>query len=420
MTSTSQQKIIIDKDCECGCGQNPNLRLIVLHQMELDSDYRKYYDDQIGGYYNIADESTRKVIDSIFTRLTGWEMPTLLSAVGIDVDEPQKNIDYKKLYEDSLKDRRAVESHLFQVLDELKELKEKVRSLEDESSDSSDSDEEPTHCDKCGDDGVECFDSCSDCGKNLCFDCKTPLVSVDCGVLCYCDDHSCKCGHCGNSKTGEGVQAYYECSYGDCCDISCDSCNTEKGTDNFCPTHCDDGSDEAKQSDDGCFCECGEHNVSPSDMWSSITEFDGCCDCFECTSIKDIAEAYEMSIKDVEKILEEKKKCDYCCNNDGISRCSGCDYTLCSGCFGSGKGRTCWSDTLLCQLCDKRDNESDCDSDDEECNICGRVTDQTTPPCSVCKAIMCDRCGHFQHGYDSEEDPDDEDAPWYCPQHFPE
>lgn len=272
----------------------------------------------------------------------------------------QKIMDYKKMYENALKDRRAVETYLFQVEEELKESKDKVKSLElaresgecetedchkpstgtlcygslcmsfceehykieSEEIDSSDddfevvkkgyvkydskihpdvdSDDESTHCDQCGVyNPYECFDICNCCEIPLCHDCKTCLESVTRGLLFYCKEHRLQCDFCGEDKTGG--DAYYECACNHCDKMMCESCNTKKDNINVCPKH--------------------------------------------------------------------------------------------------------WGD-------------SNYDSDDEECNICGRVTDQITPPCSVCEAIMCDKCGHFQHGYDPEEDPDDEDAPWYCPQHF--
>ena len=250
MATNQQQKIILE-DCEC-CKGTPILSNLISHEMDSDTDYTRDSDMEISDLYNDSDTNTRKVIDKIFITLTGWSMSTLLFTVGKPVDKAH-NIDFEALYKNSLKDRRAVESHLFKVEEELKDSKVKVRSLEDE---------------------LETIEECYNCKDNF----TTSEI---------CD------------STWGSCHGYYYCRM--CWTDHEDKCNRKD-----CPFNLAESSD----SDDS-------------------------------------------------------------------------------------------------------------DDSDEECEICGRVTDQTTPPCSVCEATMCDRCGHFQFGYDPEEDPNDENSPWYCPTHFP-
>ena len=53
------------------------------------------------------------------------------------------------------------------------------------------------------------------------------------------------------------------------------------------------------------------------------------------------------------------------------------------------------------------------DNDWATCGVCRRETDQICGSCATCDIEMCDRCGRCQ------ADDEREDAPWFCPEHFP-
>jgi len=112
------------------------------------------------------------------------------------------------------------------------------------------------------------------------------------------------------------------------------------------------------------------------------------------------------------------KKCKSCLTEDdeyrGFGQCDECDEEESDN-------------TSLPPLLSDSDSDSDLDSDSDsdsdstddstfqKCEFCSRVTDQTTPNCATCDGVMCDKCG-FPNNSDSEED--DEDEPWFCPDHY--